>query len=82
MAMEILNNTLCISHAELTAGIMTPDALKYYRRNGRITQLQKGGNGRVALFAVKSLPYKYLVETLRRYPELIAYTLTKGTEKF
>ena len=54
--MEVYNNRLCITHDELTNGIMSGTLVKQLRFRGRIEQLQRGGNGREALFAVDSLP--------------------------
>lgn len=65
--MEYLNDTLCISHAELTDGIMTVPNLKYYVAAGRIQQVQRACYGTPALYAVESLPAKYRAEVKRRY---------------
>ena len=68
--METVNGTICISHAELTGRIITTANLKALVRKGQVKQVQKGGNGRVALFAVESLPMKWRTEVYRRYPDL------------
>ena len=68
--METVNGTICISHAELTGRIITTANLKALVRKGQVKQMQKGGNGRVALFAVESLPMKWRTEVYRRYPDL------------
>lgn len=68
--MEYYGNTLCISHAELTAGIMSKSNLNYYVREGKIKQVQRACYGTPALFAVESLPLKYRMEVYRRYPDL------------
>lgn len=68
--MEYYGNTLCISHAELTAGIMSKSNLNYYVREGKIKQVQRACYGTPALFAVESLPLKYRTEVYRRYPDL------------
>lgn len=68
--MEYYGTTLCISHAELTAGIMSKSNLDYYVREGKIKHVQRGCNGTPALFAVESLPLKYRTEVYRRYPDL------------
>ena len=47
--MEVYENRLCITHGELAAGIMSPDLIKWYRRENKLEQLCRGGNGR-ALF--------------------------------
>lgn len=68
--METVNGTICISHAELTGRIITTANLKALVRKGQVKQVQKGGNGREALFAVESLPMKWRTEVYRRYPDL------------
>lgn len=68
--MEYYGNTLCISHAELTAGIMTTANLNYYVREGKIRQMRRACYGTPALFAVESLPLKYRTEVYRRNPDL------------
>ncbi|MBD5343417.1 MAG: hypothetical protein HDR90_00310 [Bacteroides sp.] len=68
--MEIINGEICISHAELTGRIITTANLKALVRKGKVKQVQKGGNGREALFAVESLPMKWRTEVYRRYPDL------------
>lgn len=65
--MEYHNNTLCISHAELTDGIMTVPNLKYHVASGRIQQVQRACYGTPALYAVESLPVKYRAAVKRRY---------------
>ena len=75
--MEVYNNRLCITHDELTNGIMSGTLVKQLRFRGRIEQLQRGGNGREALFAVDSLPVKYKNEVYRRYPDLQAQAASK-----
>ena len=68
--METVNGTICISHAELTGRIITTANLNNLVRRGRVQQVQKGGNGRTALYAVESLPLKWRTEVYKRYPEL------------
>ena len=68
--MEYYGNTLCISHTELTAGIMSATNLKQMRLRGKVQQVRRGCNGTPALFAVDSLPLKYKTEVYRRYPDL------------
>lgn len=70
MTMETVNGTICISHAELTGRIITTANLKALVRKGQVKQVQKGGNGREALFAVDSLPMKWRTEVYRRFPDL------------
>ena len=68
--MEYYGNTLCISHAELTAGIMTESNLMLLRHRGKLQQVRRACYGTPALFAVESLPLKYRTEVYRRYPDL------------
>ena len=60
--MEYYGNTLCISHTELTAGILSATNLKQLRSRGKVQQVRRGCNGTPALFAVESLPLKYRTE--------------------
>lgn len=68
--MEVINGQVCISHAELTGRIITTANLNNLVRRGQVRQVQKGGNGRTALFAVDSLPLKWRTEVYKRYPDL------------
>ena len=68
--METVNGTICISHAELTGRIITTENLKKLVQRGKVKRVQKGGNGREALFAVESLPLKWRTEVYKRYPDL------------
>ncbi len=65
--MEYHNDTLCISHAELTDGILTASNLRKLVERGKTTQVQRGCYGTPALYAVESLPAKYQAEVKRRY---------------
>lgn len=68
--METVNGTICISHSELTGRIMTTANLNNMVRRGQVRQVQRGGNGRVALYAVESLPMKWRTEVYKRFPDL------------
>lgn len=71
--LQYVGETLCISHAGLTGTdhpLMSPSLVGYYQRTGRLVQLQRGGNGREALFAVDSLPPRCRDEVYRRNPDL------------
>ena len=68
--MEYYGDTLCISHAELTDGIMTESNLKLLRHRGKLKQVRRACYDTPALFAVESLPLKYRTEVYRRYPDL------------
>lgn len=67
--MEIINGIRCISHAELTGRIITTANLNNLVRRNKVRQVQKGGNGREALFDVDSLPLKWRTEVYKRYPD-------------
>lgn len=68
--MEVIDGKICISHEELTGRVITTANLKALVRKGQVRQVQKGGNGRVALFDVESLPLKWRTEVYRRWPDL------------
>ena len=68
--MEYYGNTLCITHTELTAGILSKPCVDAMVRRGKVHQVRRGCNGTPALFAVESLPLKYRTEVYRRYPDL------------
>lgn len=68
--MEYINNRLCISHAELTAGIITESSLKQLRHRGQVTQVKRACYGVPAMFTVESLPLKYRTEVYHRYPDM------------
>lgn len=68
--METVNGTICISHAELTGRIITTANLNNLVRRGQVRQVQRGGNGRTALYAVESLPMKWRTEVYKRFPDL------------
>ena len=67
--MEIIDGIVCISHDELTGCIITPANLNNLVRRGHVRQLQKGGNGRVALYDADSFPLKWRTEIYRRFPD-------------
>lgn len=68
--MEIIDGKTCISFEELTGRVITTANLKALVRKGQVQQVQRGGNGRVALYAVDSLPMKWRTEVYKRYPDL------------
>lgn len=65
--MEYYDNTLCISHAELTDGIMTNDVLMYHCKKDSELRARRGCGSTPALYAVDRLPAKYRTEVKRRY---------------
>lgn len=55
--MEMYGNVLAVSYSDLVSnGILTKPTYDKYSRMGKLTILQKGGNGRCALVAYQSLP--------------------------
>lgn len=67
--MEIINGKICISFEELTERIITTANLQALVRKKQVRRVQKGGNGRVALYEVESLPLKWRTEVYKRYPD-------------
>lgn len=68
--MEMYNSALCISHAELTDGIMSAATVKQLRHRGQLTQVRRACYGTSALYVVESLPVQYKAEVCRRWPDL------------
>lgn len=68
--MEYYKDTLCISHAELTDGMMTESNLKYHIASGNIVRVRRACYGKSALYAVESLPPKYRAEVMHRHGDL------------
>lgn len=57
LIMEMYGNTLCVSFTELVrGGIISKSTYDKYVREGKLTLLQRGGNGREALIAYRSMP--------------------------
>ena len=55
--MEMYGNTICVSFTELVGGgIISKPTYDKYTREGRLTVVQRGGNGREALIAYRSMP--------------------------
>jgi len=67
--MEYLNNTLAVSFDDITNIICESTLMKYVQR-GNVEKLQRGGNGRKALYAVESFPNKYKTLIYEQYPDL------------
>ena len=68
--MEMYGNTLCVSFAELVGGgLISRPTYKKYIREGRLTVMQRGGNGREALVAYKSMPDSLRAAYDERYKE-------------
>ncbi len=71
------NNMLCVTHSELTDGIMTEANVKMLRHRGKITQVRRACYGNCALYMVDSLPVHYRAEVYRRFPDLKEQTESK-----
>lgn len=68
--MEMYGNTLCVSFAELVGGgLISQPTYKKYIREGRLIVMQRGGNGREALVAYKSMPDGLRAAYDERYKE-------------
>lgn len=70
--MEYHDNTLCITHAEVTDGIMTKPTLDYYVSKGTIKAVRRGCFGTPALYDVMTFPPKYKAEIKKRHTDLEA----------
>ena len=70
--MELYNGKYCISHAELTDGIMSVANVQWYNKQNKLDVARRGCRGTEALYVVDSLPTKYRIEVMRRYPDLQA----------
>lgn len=68
--MEIIDGKVYLTHEELTGRVITTANLKALVRKKQVRQVQKGGNGRVALFDPDSLPLKYRTEVYKCWPDL------------
>ncbi|MEG1842549.1 MAG: hypothetical protein RR221_07550 [Alistipes sp.] len=74
--MEYFNGRICATYDDL-AGILSVRALQCKVQRGQITKTKIGGNGRVALFAVDTLPLKCQTELYRRFPDMKAQAESK-----
>lgn len=75
--MEYFNNKLCITHAELTDGIVSKSLIDKWQSSGKVERARRGCNGTPALFVVESLPLKYKTEVYRRNPDMKAQAESK-----
>lgn len=66
--MEIYNDTICVSHAELTDGIMTNAALMHACQRDRSLRVRRACCGKPALYDLRRLSPEYRAEVKRRYP--------------
>ena len=75
--MEYYNDKLCITHAELTDGLVSKSLIDKWQSTGKVERVRRGCNGTPALFAVDSLPFKYKTEVYRRFPDMKAQAESK-----
>lgn len=75
--MEYYNDKLCITHAELTDGLVSKSLIDKWQSTGKVERVRRGCNGTPALFAVDSLPIKYKTEVYRRFPDMKAQAESK-----
>ena len=81
--MEMLGNTLCVSFTELVgSGIISEPTYKKYVREGRLTVVQKGGNGRKALVAYSSMFDKVRAAYDEKFQKEIAAMKKQEEEKY
>lgn len=81
--MEMLGNTLCVSFAELVGGgIISEPTYKKYVRDGKLTVVQKGGNGRKALVAYSSMFEKVRAAYDDKFQEAIKAMKQQEEEKY
>lgn len=64
--MEIYKDTLCVSHAELTDGIMTNDVLMYYCKKDAKLRVRRACSGKSALYDVERFPSEYRAKIKRQ----------------
>lgn len=64
--MEIYKETLCVSHAELTDGIMTNDVLMYYCKKDAKLRVRRACSGKSALYDVERFPSEYRAKIKRQ----------------
>ena len=67
--MELYNDTLCATHAELTDGIMSNDVLMYYCKKDAGLRVRRGCGSTPALYDISRLKAKYRAEVKRRFPD-------------
>ena len=65
--MEYYKDTLCVSHEELTDGIMTNAALMHACQRDKSLRVRRACCGKPALYDVNRLPMEYRAEVKRRY---------------
>ncbi len=68
--MEYYGNKLCVSHSELTNGVMSKCNIDALIRRNQIEQVRRGCYETPALFSVESLPEKYKAKVYQKNPDL------------
>lgn len=64
--MEIYKETLCVSHAELTDGIMTNAALMHACQRDKFLRVRRACSGKSALYDVERFPSEYRAKIKRQ----------------
>ena len=64
--MELYNGKYCASYDDLACVMSRDQIMRHAER------VCRGGNGRAALYAVDTLPIRFKIEVMRRYPDLQA----------
>lgn len=64
--MELYNGKYCASYDDLACVMSRDQIMRHAER------VCRGGNGRAALYAVDTLPVRFKIEVMRRYPDLQA----------
>lgn len=64
--MELYNGKYCASYDDLACVMSCDQIMRHAER------VCRGGNGRAALYAVDTLPVRFKIEVMRRYPDLQA----------
>ena len=83
LIMEMYGNTLCVSFTELVgSGLISQPTYKKYIREGKLTLLQRGGNGCEALIAYRSMPERLRAAYDDTYPDAYEEMKKREQEKY
>lgn len=72
--MEKYDDKLCISHDELTDGIVSAATLQKMVQRKRVKRVRRACYGQSALYAVETLPHEMRAEVYRRRPDIVEHT--------
>lgn len=75
--MEVVKGEVCISHSELTDGIIPVNCIQQLVLRGKIKRVRRACYGTPALYSIDSLPRKTQIEVYRRWPDLKAQATAK-----